>query len=255
MKVLATSGSRGLSLTEIAARSDLPHPSVHRILRQLMAERLVTHDAESRRYRLGPLAFELGIASSTMYDLRNVCESFMSELAVETEDTIYLVVRGGIDAVCMHRLEGAFPVRTLTLEVGSRRPLGVGAGGLAILAAMEDASRAEIIEHVAPKLRAFGNLTRQALVEACAQTREQGAAIVENKVTLGVSAIGMPFRDSMGHPIGALSVAALTQRMTSTRLRRIGLQLSKATAGVERQMKLHWPGAKAPTARRPLDPR
>jgi len=246
LKVLATAGSRGLALTEIAARAALPHPSAHRILRQLVAERLARHDTESRRYRLGPLAFELGIASSTMYDLRDVCEPFMSDLAGETEDTIYLVIRSGFDAVCMHRLEGAFPVRTLVLEVGSRRPLGVGAGGLAILAAIDDPQREEIIERISPKLGAFGKLTPQALTEACARTQEVGAAIIENKVTLGVSAIGVHFRDSMGQPVGALSVAALTQRMTAPRLRRIGLQLSKAVAGLERRLRVRGTRPRAP---------
>ena len=73
MKILATAGPRGLSLTEIATRAALPHPSVHRVLQQLSDERLVDRHAELRRYRLGPMAFELGVAGSTMYDIRDLC--------------------------------------------------------------------------------------------------------------------------------------------------------------------------------------
>lgn len=237
LKLLATSGSRGLPLTEIAARTALPHPSVHRVLQQLIAERLVDQHPELRRYRLGPLAFELGMAGSTMHDIRDLCDPAMDGLAQATEDTIYLVVRSGFDAVCMHRREGSFPIRTLVLEVGSRRPLGVGAGGLAILAAIGQEERQEIIERVGPNLAPFGNLTAEALQEACRQTQERGAALIQNNINLGVTAVGHPFHDAMGQAIGALSVAALSQRMTAARLRQITAQLHTACAGVEHRLR------------------
>jgi DNA-binding IclR family transcriptional regulator len=136
LRLLATAGARGSSLTDLASETGMPHPSVHRVLKQLQAERLVEHNPDTRRYRLGPLTFELGLASSTLFDIRDLCEPAMRRLAECTADTVYLVCRSGFDAVCIHRLEGAFPIRTLVLEVGSRRPLGVGAGGLAVLAAI-----------------------------------------------------------------------------------------------------------------------
>src|SRR2546427_7687857 len=56
LKLLATGGVRGCPLSELAEKSGVPHPSAHRILKQLIAERLVVHDAQTHRYRLGPLA-------------------------------------------------------------------------------------------------------------------------------------------------------------------------------------------------------
>lgn len=236
LKLLATAGPRGLSLTEIAARSELPHPSVHRVLLQLSAERFADRHPELRRWRLGPLAFELGVAGSTMYDIRDLCDPAMDSLAEATGDTIYLVVRSGFDAVCLHRREGSFPIRTLVLEVGSRRPLGVGAGGLAILAALNEEERTEIIERVAPSLAAFGQLNAQALSDACAVARERGA-VIEGTINFGVSAIGHPFRDSLGQTIGALSVAAMSQRMTSQRLSGIADRVRLACMDVEQRLR------------------
>lgn len=237
LKLLATAGGRGLALTELAAKSQLPHPSVHRLLGQLAAERLATHDSETRRYKLGPLAFELGVAGSTMHDIRDLCERAMNTLAKETGDTVYLVVRSGFDAVCMHRREGEFPIRALVLEVGSRRPLGVGAGGLAILSAIGDDERAEIIERVAPSLSAFGKLSAADLADACDQARASGAAVIQNRVSLGVRAVGVAFRDSMGQAVGALSVAALTQRLQARRTQQVAELLGEATKMVERAMR------------------
>jgi DNA-binding IclR family transcriptional regulator len=237
LKLLATAGRKGLALTELAAKAQLPHPSAHRVLAQLIAENLAVHDAQTRRYRLGPLAFELGMAGSTMHDIRDLCDGAMSSLAQETGDTVYLVVRSGFDAVCMHRREGEFPIRALVLEVGSRRPLGVGAGGLAILSAIGEEERLEIIQRVAPNLSAFGKLTASDLEAACAQVRVDGAAIIQNRVSLGVRAVGIAFRDSMGHAVGALSVAALTQRLNQRRTQVIIELLRSATRDVEVRMR------------------
>lgn len=237
LKLLATAGPRGLPLTEIATRVDLPHPSVHRVLQQLSAERLVDRHEELRRWRLGPLAFELGVASSTMYDFRDLCDPAMDSLAEATEDTVYLVVRSGFDAVCLHRREGSFPIRTLTLEVGSRRPLGVGAGGLAILAAMDEGERTEVIDRVSNSLSPFVHLTADSVTEACVATRERGAALIEGTISFGVSAVGLPFRDTLNQPIGALSVAALSQRMTTARISTITGLLREACVDVEQRLR------------------
>lgn len=45
----------------------------------------------------------------------------MDRLQAETQDTCYLTLRSGFDAVCLDRREGLSPIRVLTLDVGSRR--------------------------------------------------------------------------------------------------------------------------------------
>lgn len=227
LRLLATAGRRGLALTDLAARAGLPHPSVHRLLAQLIDERLAVRDAESRRYALGPLAFELGLAGAAQFDVRDLFDGPMARLADETEDTVYLVVRSGDEAVCLHRREGVFPIRALTLDVGSRRPLGLGAGGLAILAALPDPELTETVARIDQQLESAG-LSPEALQRAISTTRDTGLAIIRNRVTLGITAIGIHVEDSMGRPFAALSVAALNERVPRERIARIGQALREA---------------------------
>jgi DNA-binding IclR family transcriptional regulator len=243
MKLLATAGSRGLALTEIAAMSGLPHPSAHRVLKQLTVERLVQHNPETHRYRLGPLTFELGLAGTTAFDIRDLCQAEMDALAKSTGDTVYLVARSGFDAVCLHRLEGAFPIRTLVLDVGSRRPLGVGAGGLAILALIDEEERGEIIRRVAPGSTKFGGLSVDALEGACRKARSFGASVIQDTVNPGVSAVGKAFRDPLGQPVAALSIAAMSQRMSTDRIRKIADDLETACRNVEQRLRAHKRGS------------
>ncbi|WP_321794704.1 IclR family transcriptional regulator [Caballeronia sp. J97] len=237
LKLLATAGSRGLALTELTGKTGIPHPTVHRVLRQLLSEGLVQHSGETRRYRLGPLAFELGVACSTMHDIRDVCQPQMESLAETTGDTAYLVVRSGFEAVCMHRCEGSFPVRALVLEIGSRRPLGVGAGGMAILSAVGDDERHEIFNRIAASLPAFGHLSVDEVETACLQARARGMSVIRNRVTLGIAAVGVPICNSFGQPIAALSVAALSQRMTERKIAFTAESLKKAVKTVETKLR------------------
>lgn len=235
LKLLATAGVRGMALTDIAVKAGIPHPTVHRVLQQLVSERLVDRHPELRRYRLGPLAFELGLASATFYDIRDLCDAAMANLAGASEDTTYLVVRSGFEAVCMHRREGSFPIRTLILDVGSRRPLGVGAGGLALLSAMHDDERSAIIERVTPMLAA--GLNAAVLQEACLQTRKRGYSLIKSTINLGVTAVGQVFYSSVGQPMGALSVAALSQRMAAQRIEATAKILDVACKDLGRRLR------------------
>ncbi len=46
--------------------------------------------------------------------------------AAATGVTVFASVRDAMAAICIGRAIGRFPIRTLTLGVGDRRPLGVG---------------------------------------------------------------------------------------------------------------------------------
>jgi DNA-binding IclR family transcriptional regulator len=237
LRLLATAGKRGLALTEISARSALPHPTVHRLLKQLSQEGLIFQNEESRRYLLGPVAYELGLAAAEIFDLRHICRPLLEKLSAETEDTSYFVMRSGFDAVCIDRVEGSYPIRTITLEIGSRRPLGVGAGGLAILAACGEDECQRILQATASRLPDFGKLDVEQQMAAVRETRTNAYAIVKNRVTLGVTAIGMPFHDSMRRPIGALSVGAIDSRMREQRRKQIALLLKEQVLQIERAIR------------------
>ncbi|SDY33990.1 transcriptional regulator, IclR family [Variovorax sp. YR266] len=196
-------------------------------------ERLVEQHAESRRYLLGPLAFELGLAAEQHFDLRSRCRHLLESLARETEDTAYLIVRGGIDAVCLDRVEGLSPIRVVTLDIGSRRPLGLGAGGLAILAALPDEERESLLADLKPKIEKQWLLPGHSLARSVQQARDDGYALIRNRITAGTTAIGVCAKDSQGRPVAALSVAAVNARMGAARIDRVHQLLIEATREIQ----------------------
>ena len=240
LRLLASESKRGLGLTSLAKLSGLPHPTVHRLLQKLIAERIVFQIESDKRYVLGSLAFELGLAASRFYDLREFCRDTLINLANEVEDTVYLTVRSGYEAVCLDRYEGPSPIRVFTLEVGSRRPLGVGAGGLAILAFLPKEELLEVVQSLKENpcsLDLVGKHFIRDLLESILATQKNRYALIRQRVNLGVSAIGIPILDSFLRPIAAVSVAAVDSRMPSARVKSLMLALQRAASDIQGVLK------------------
>ena len=79
--------------------------------------------AGSRRYTLGALAFELGVAAAPYFSLDRLAGPALARLATNTRDIVFLNVRSGFESVCIARHEGRAALKAYTVDVGTRRPL------------------------------------------------------------------------------------------------------------------------------------
>jgi DNA-binding IclR family transcriptional regulator len=234
LRTLAMGGRKGVPLTHLSEQTGMTHSTVHRLLKQMLRERLVQQDPETRRYQLGSLAFELGLAAERQFNLRRLCRPVVQKLAQDSEDAVYLVQRSGNESVCLDRQEGPFPIRVLTLDVGGRRPLGLAAGGLAILAALPDDERAEVLSVVRPIIESQWDLSEDSLERSIARTRRDGYAVIRNRITAGTTAVAVHIRDDMGRPIAALAIAAVNARMQQARMERLHHMLHASAREIER---------------------
>jgi DNA-binding IclR family transcriptional regulator len=217
LKTLAQHQESGLRFVDVARLCGLEAPTAHRMLKALVAEGMVARDAQARRYRLGPLVFELGLVAAPQFNLRELCAASLRRLADATGDTAFLFIRRGNDAVCISRVQGHYPIQTPVVTVGSRQPLGVNAGGLAILLALAPAEVARIVAAVGPRIGAYGELDERDLMDAVAAGRAQGYAAIGEKAVPGVTAIGLAVRNPFDAPVAALAIAAISSRMTPAR--------------------------------------
>src|SRR3546814_12823928 len=72
-------------------------------------------------------------------DLQAEARPALIRLSRQFGDTVILSVPVGWESVCVDLCFGDYPIRANYLHVGSRRPLGVGPGRLALLMAMRAA--------------------------------------------------------------------------------------------------------------------
>jgi len=235
MREIAAHNRMGSRLLDLASRTGLQRPTVHRMLKCLTAENMVLQDPDSHRYYLGPMVFELGLTAAPRFNLREICHPAMNRIAEATGDTVFLTQRSGLDAVCVDRQEGTFPIKTFTLEIGMRRPLGVGTGSLAILAALSDEEVRHVINANAPRLPEYG-LTTTSLLAQVKRAQKLGYAVREMPSLAGVRSIGHALHNQSGMAFAALSVSAISSRMSEKRVIELATMLRNETRLVEKQV-------------------
>ena len=211
--VLADTGRA--RLTEISVKATLNKVTTLRILEVLAREGYVERDERNKTYRLGDQSLVLASAARTRDDLRARARASLVRLAALSEDTVLLSVRQGCEAVCIDRETGAFPIRASYLDVGSRRPLGVGAGALAVFAWLPDDELRALLDEAAPKLDAFPGFSIESILHDVTAARSQGYTILVNRVVERMGAVGVPIIGLDGRPFAALSIAALSDRLVA----------------------------------------
>lgn len=216
ISALSQGSEKGLRLVEVCAATGLGKATAHRLLSGLVQYRLVDHEAESGRYFVGYKIFSWASGVSKRNGLVELLHPAMARLVTQFGDTVYLVVRNGDAAVCVERLEGSYPIKTLTLKVGDRRPLGIGAGSAAILAALPKPERTAIIAQGAAPRRAFP-LSDAGLATILAEADAKGYACIDGTIVPGVCTIGAAITLDDSSPVAAISVSAIADRMSADR--------------------------------------
>ncbi|MDQ8035218.1 MAG: helix-turn-helix domain-containing protein [Bordetella sp.] len=216
LRSVAQTGAHGTALADIARSHGLARTTAHRILRCLADEGLLEQGEDDRRYRVGRLLHELGMApgasAAEIAHWRPVIEA----VAQRTGVTAYLMRRSGIEAVCLVKVDGSGVIRFVPVEVGQRRLLGLGAGATALLAALPPAETGELIRTIAPGLRGHPRVSPQSLRAAVDLVRKTGFSMSQGTVAEHGFGLGLVV-PAEGHPPHlALAIAAHASAVTES---------------------------------------
>jgi DNA-binding IclR family transcriptional regulator len=228
LRALAFSNSvGGIRFSDLQAATGLSKGTLHRILAAVMTHGFVEQDASTRRYFLGLEFLALGARAGNRFDLQSIAHPSLVRLAKRTGDTAYLSIRSGIDSVCIDREEGAYPIKTLTLSIGTRRPLGIGSGSLALLSFLPDQEVKDIIRRNRARLASYPNHGYEDLLERVEETRHKGYAVNDGRILKGMCGVGVPVFGYKRRVVAALSTAAISSRMEPDRRQEIVVWLNQ----------------------------
>ncbi len=200
-------------LTDIADAANLDKATTLRLLEVLVRDGFVARNAQTKQFTLGPELMVLGAAALKRFDPRHLVRPSLMRLTAAFQDSIVLSMPSGAESLCIDVEEGSYPIRANYLTVGSRRPLGVGAGSLALLAWMPDAEREAALEIMTGQLGRYPAITPGLLEERIAHARERGYAVLLDVVVERMGGIAMPILGPDGRPVAAISIAALSDRI------------------------------------------
>jgi len=237
MQVLAFNNAMaGMRFSDLMSQTGLAKGTLHRLLKTLAAKGFVERDRDTRLYFLGFQFLALGARAANRMDLQVLARPALERLVKLTNDTAYLLVRSGPDSVCLDREEGSFPVKAMTQTVGTRRPLGKGAGPTAILAALRDDEVADVLRQSRSRLQEYPPVDVTPIRAAIAETRRLGYAVSLGGVHSGLHGVGVAILGPQNEPIGALTVSAIAERMDPARCRQVAQWLKRESARITERL-------------------
>jgi len=233
LKTVAKYNENGARLSQIAQEVGFHTATVHRILTILLEEGWVTLNPASKGYHLGFELFVLGRAAR-QFNLQEVLRGALERIADQTEDSTYLVIQSGYNVLCLDRVVGKFPIQVLTFEIGERRPMGIGAGSLALLASLPDHQVEAIIKSNANRYKTF-NRTADDVKGSVAQCRRLGYGLSVKTVSPDTIGVGATVKDPEGKVAAAISVAGIAKRMGPERRGAIIRLINEEIAAVDKK--------------------
>ncbi|AXL92689.1 IclR family transcriptional regulator [Streptomyces sp. CB09001] len=196
-------------LGEIARRTGLTKPTVHRHLRT-MAEYGFAEPAEGGSYRPGPRL--LGLAAAALNDSRvlELTRPALADLRRRTGHVAFYAVRHASDAVYLEQSEPAREYRMAT-RPGHRSPLHACGVGLAMLAALPAEETAAVLDAPDLEARTPGTPTDPAALRAVlARAALCGYAVDDEYDEPDMRSVAAPVLDAEGRAVGAIGIAGLT---------------------------------------------
>lgn len=197
------------TLSELAAASNLPMPTIHRLMRTLVS-RGYARQTPSRRYTLGPHLIRLG--ESAGRQLGAGARPHLEKVALELGETANLAMIDRDMAVYVAQAASAHSMRMFT-EVGRRVYCHCTGVGKAVLAQLPETTVREIVARVGmPPATDLSITDVDTLLAELARIREQGYAVDDGEQEVGVRCFAVPVP---GAPTpSAISISGPAARVT-----------------------------------------
>jgi IclR family transcriptional regulator, acetate operon repressor len=221
---LADTGGEA-SLSELAASSGLPMPTIHRLIRTLVALGYVRQNT-NRRYALGGRLIRLGENASMQFGVW--ARPLLAELVDEVGETANLAVLERDEVVYVSQVPSKHSMRMFT-EVGRRvLPHGTGVGKAILSQLPADEVRALLKRTGMPAYTEHTCTDPDTLLTHLAKVAELGYAMDESEQELGVRCVAAPLTGTPAR--AAVSVSGPEGRLTKEAVDRIAPVVQRIAA-------------------------
>ena len=193
-----------MSLTEIAAATDLARPTARRLL--LTLEELGYVRVAKNSFSLTPRVLQLGMSYVSSLGLWQIARPHLEALVRQTGESSSMTQLDGSDIVYVARV--AVPkIIALRVEIGTRFPALRTSQGKILLAALSPGDLADTLaEPSRAGLPPFLPRDPQAIQDELRTVRARGWALANEELAPGIRSIAVPVRDGAGTVRAAMNV-------------------------------------------------
>lgn len=223
------------TLSDVARTTGLSRAAARRFL--LTLEQLGYVRRADTRFTLTPQVLELGHAYLSSLTLPEVAQPHLVELVEQVHESSSVSVLDGGDVVYVARVPTR-RIMTVAIDVGTRFPAHATSMGRVLLAGLDRAARAAVLDGVVLKpITPTTVTTRVALEQELDEVARRGYAIVDQELEIGLRSIAVPVHGQTGTVVAAvnLSVSAATTSVAQMRERLLD-PLRQTAAAIERDM-------------------
>ncbi|QFU00833.1 Acetate operon repressor [Halomonas sp. THAF5a] len=197
-----------ISAADLDRRLEIPKPTIHRLLKQLEEEQLVTRELDGRHLLPGPRLHRMAMGTLANESLKAPRRLLLERLAREVGETCNLSLLDGHQLLYYDRVETNWPVR-IQLTPGSRLPLHCTASGKLFLALMPPHRRRALLSTLTLEAHTPYTITSLAtLEEQLVQIARDNLSTDNEEFLQGMVAIAVPIFDQVGHMQATLAVHA-----------------------------------------------
>ena len=214
LELLAEDGSnKGLGITELDRKIGLGKSTIHRMLETLAYCRLVEKDAETGKYRLGWRLYSMGQIVPRQHQLYNLDPAPLLALNAATGETVNIGVLSGNEVVIISKIEDVKEPLRAGVTQGKHEDIHATSLGKVLISELSDGEIARLVSEPMKACTPNTITSLDRLIRAARAAGEQGYAVDNEELSLGLYCIAMPLRDYTGKIIAALSVSTPAARM------------------------------------------
>ena len=206
-----------LTVSEAARLAGVTRPTARRILLTLEALGYVRRDGDA--FVLSPRVLDIGYRYLSSLKLNDIAEPYMEQLVERVHESSSVGVLDGEEIVYVARVPTK-RIMTISLGLGSRLPAYCTSLGRVLLAAFPPDELAAYFERTAIVAHTNRTVTDERRLRAILdEVQEQGWALVDQELELGVRSMAAPLRDRRC-TVAALNVSAHAGRVSLQTMRR-----------------------------------
>jgi DNA-binding IclR family transcriptional regulator len=211
---------------DISAQIGVARSTGYRYLQSLAGSGFI--EETKGGFRLGPRILELARVARKGMGLSEVALPIMHELSREFNESVLLTRRSRDAVVCLELVESDHPIR-LSYDRGYVLPLNAGASAEVLLAWADPDAVEELLSRAPLQRFTTRTLTDPKKLRArLARIREQGYAVSKGELDEHVIGVAAPIFASNARVIAAVSVAALSTRLSEAQVPEVTVAVQKA---------------------------
>jgi DNA-binding IclR family transcriptional regulator len=225
-----------LGITELAHAMGLGKSTIYGLVNTLLITGYLEQNPENKRYRLGLKLFEMGSIVQRRMDIREIAKPYLKELSEKYNMTVHMGLYRDGEVMYIDKMDSP-DTRIVFSQVGKRAPMYCTGIGKAIFANMEKDEIERLLNiQKREELTEKTIMKPDKILEELQKIKNQGYAVDNEEVELGLRCVAVPIFNHQKRPIAAISISSSVSILNEEKIRHISADLRKVALEISKKL-------------------